>query len=655
MELDLHDQPPGGPAAAAARNGHCEPQQLPDYKPLSDYGLIGDSRSAALVGNDGSIDWLCLPDFDSAAVFAALLDPTAGRCAIRPTQAFHTRQYYEPGTNVLCTEFDCEGGRVCLRDFMPMVNERRLPATEIHRKIEGISGEVEMELSFEPRFDFGRRDTEVKLSKYGAQAGVHASKQPHFVLTCDVPLRPTPHGAVSRFKLRAGEIRWAILSWQGSASQPVSAFQPEQRLSRTRSYWHDWLATLRYQGDYRASIERSLLTLKLLTYFNTGALIASPTAGLPEWVGGTRNWDYRYAWVRDSSFMLRALFAAGYTDEGTAFLDWLLDRCKREHGDLHVLYDIHARDRMQETELGLRGWRDSRPVRIGNAAVEQFQLDIYGSLIDAALHYQDSGGLLTVDEAETLAQLVEKVRQRWREPDYGVWESRGEPRHYTYSKVWAWVALSRGAELAGKLGLDVDRDAWLEDAAEIRHEVMTRSYNPKLQAFMQSYDSGVLDASVLVMPLTGIIGATDPRFESTREAILKGLAAGPYPLLYRYDHRQVDDGVGGREGAFLLPSFWLVEGLAMAGQHREARAAFASLLSFASPLGLLSEQVNPDDGSPLGNYPQGFSHLGLINAAMRLENRTLQREGVLEEPGRQTVDQPEATPGRVHQSAQGQT
>ena len=654
MEIDLHDQPAGGPAAAASQNGHYDPGHLPDYKPLSAYGLIGDSRSAALVGNDGSIDWLCLPDFDSDAVFAGLLDPAAGHCSIRPVQPFRTRQYYEPGTNVLCTEFECAGGRVCLRDFMPMVNERRLPATEIHRKIEGVTGEVELELSFEPRFDFGRQATEVKRCKYGAVAGIPGRKHPRFVLTTGIPLRLTSHGASGRVQMRAGEIRWAILSWQGSSAQPVSAFRPEQRLSRTRSYWHDWLATLRYQGDYRASIERSLLTLKLLTYFNTGALIAAPTAGLPEWVGGTRNWDYRYAWVRDSSFMLRALFSAGYTDEGTAFLDWLLNRCKEERADLHVLYDIHARDGLRETELKLRGWRDSRPVRIGNAAVDQFQLDIYGSLIDAALHYQDAGGVLTVDEAETLVQLVQRVRQRWREPDYGVWESRGEPRHHTYSKVWAWVALTRGAELAGKLGLDVDREAWLKDAAEIRHEIMERAYNSKLGSFVQYYDGDVLDASVLAMPMTGIIDPRDPRFESTREAVVKGLAAGPYPLLYRYDHKQVDDGVGGKEGAFLLPSFWLVEGLAMAGRHREARAALSSLLAFASPLGLMSEQVNPEDGTPLGNYPQGFSHLGLINAAMRIESETLEQEGVQETPQHQGVYAGDAVPGRTHRSSKQQ-
>jgi GH15 family glucan-1,4-alpha-glucosidase len=352
--------------------------------------------------------------------------------------------------------------------------------------------------------------------------------------------------------------------------------------------------------------------------------------------------------------MLRALFAAGYTDEGTAFLDWLLSRCKEERADLHVLYDIHARDDLRETELKLRGWRDSRPVRIGNAAVDQFQLDIYGSLIDAALHYQDAGGVLTVDEAETLMQLVERVRVRWREPDYGVWESRGEPRHHTYSKVWAWVALTRGAELAGKLGLDVDRDAWLKDAGEIRHEIMERAYNSKLGSFVQYYDSDVLDASVLAMPMTGIIDPKDPRFESTREVVVKGLAAGPYPLLYRYDHKQVDDGVGGREGAFLLPSFWLVEGLAMAGRHREARAALSSLLAFASPLGLMSEQVNPEDGTPLGNYPQGFSHLGLINAAMRIESETLELEGAQEESQHQAVSAGDAAPGRTHQSSRRQ-
>jgi alpha,alpha-trehalase len=599
--------------------GEYDPGRLPDYKPLAAYGLIGDTRSAALVGSDGSMDWLCLPDFDSPAVFAALLDPTAGRFAVHPTQPFRANQYYEPGTNVLCTEFRCKTGVVCLRDFMPMVHERRLPETEIHRKIEVISGEVELEMDFAPRLDFSRGPTEVEISDYGALAHIEGKQTPRLVLTTAVPLKRSAGCAKGRFTLRAGESHWAVLSWEGSALHPIHAYRSEQRLWRTRQYWHDWHSRLQYHGDYPHALRRSLLTLKMLTYSNTGAMVAAATTSLPEWPGGRRNWDYRYAWVRDSSFMLRALFSCGFIDEGTAYLDWLLKRCSEDLGDLHTLYDIHGDGDLKETELPLRGWRDSKPVRIGNAAADQFQLDIYGSLIDAALHYQNSGGVLTVAEAETLVQLVERVRKHWREPDDGIWESRGERLHHTYSKAWAWVALTRGAELAEKTGLDVDKDLWKQEADELQEEVLTRSWNPRLKAFTQSYDSDVLDAAVLVMPITGIVKPDDPRFASTREAVLKKLTAGRYPLLYRYDHREVDDGVGGKEGAFLLPSFWLVEGLVMAGKHAEARAAFVSLLDYASPLGLMSEQVDPERGELLGNLPQGFSHLGLINAALRLE------------------------------------
>ncbi|HEY1772710.1 MAG TPA: glycoside hydrolase family 15 protein [Gammaproteobacteria bacterium] len=599
--------------------GEYDPARLPEYKPLAAYGLIGDTRSAALVGSDGSMDWLCLPDFDSPAVFAALLDPSAGRFAVHPTQAFRASQSYEPGTNVLCTELRCKSGVVCLRDFMPMVHERRMPETEIHRKIEVISGEVELEMEFAPRLDFGRAVTEVTIFEYGALAHAKGNEQPRLTLTTAVPLKSSAGSAKGRFTLKAGESHWAVLSWEGSALHPIRAYRSEQRLWRTRQYWHDWLSHLQYHGDYPVAMRRSLLILKLLTYSNTGAMVAAATASLPEWVGGRRNWDYRYAWVRDSSFMLRAFFTAGYIDEGTAYLDWLLKLCRDEQGDLRTLYDIHAEGRFEETELPLRGWRDSKPVRIGNAAVAQFQLDIYGSLIDAALHYQNSGGVLSVAEAETLMQLVERVRKHWREPDSGIWETRGSLKHYTYSKTWAWVALMRGAELAEKTGLDVDGELWKREADELQQELLARAWNPKLKAFTQSYDSEVLDAAVLVMPIAGIVKPDDPRFVSTREAVLKKLTAGRYPLLYRYDHREADDGVGGKEGAFLLPSFWLVEGLVMAGRSDEARAAFTRLLEYSSPLGLLSEQIDPEQGNLLGNLPQGFSHLGLINAALRLE------------------------------------
>ena len=599
--------------------GEYDPARLPDYKPLTAYGLIGDTRSAALVGNDGSIDWLCLPDFDSPAVFAALLDPSAGCFAVRPTHPFRTEQSYEPGTNVLCTEFSCKTGRALLRDFMPMMRERRLPETEIHRKIEMISGEMELEMEFCPRLGFGIEPTELEISDYGALAHPPGKAHPRLVLTTAAPLKRSKDSVKGRFTLKAGEECWAVLSWEGTALHPIRAYRSEQRLWRTRQYWHEWLGRLQYHGDYPHLMRRSLLTLKLLTYSNTGAMVAAATASLPEWVGGRRNWDYRYAWVRDSSFMLRALFTAGYIDEGTSYLDWLLQRCGEDQGDLYTLYDIHADGKLREQELPLRGWRDSKPVRIGNAASDQFQLDIYGSLIDAALHYQNSGGVLTVAEAETLLQLVERVRKRCHEPDDGIWESRGPRKHYTYSKTWAWVALTRGAELARKTGLDVDQDLWKREADELQQELLARAWNPRLKAFTQSYGSEVLDAAVLVMPITGIVKPDDPRFISTREAVVKRLTAGRYPLLYRYDSREMDDGVGGREGAFLLPSFWLVEGLVMEGRHAEARAAFASLTEYASPLGLLSEQVDPERGSLLGNLPQGFSHLGLINAALRLE------------------------------------
>ncbi len=597
-----------------------DPADLPDFKPIAAYGTIGDTRTAALVGDDGSIDWLCFPDFDSPAVFAALLDPAAGRFAVRPAEPFTSVQYYEPGTNILCTEFTtASGGVVRLRDFMPVIAERRLPASEIHRKLEGVSGRVEMDVVFEPRFDHGTREAVMESHAYGVIARDGEGGTSSLALVSPVPLRVESGRARARFILDGGERLWLIADWDSHRVHPVSAYRSEARISLARTYWRDWISRLRYQGNWRPEVERSLLALKLLTYGNTGAVIAAVTAGLPEWPGGGRNWDYRYTWVRDSAFILRAFFSAGFVEEGTAFFDWLLEHCLRRENEPGVLYTIHGRADIGERELDLRGWRDSRPVRIGNAASGQFQLDIYGSLVDAALHYQESGGVLTMVEAERLVNIIERVRGCWQEPDDGIWEARDGPKHHTYSKTWAWVALDRGVRLARRLGLDLPWEAWADDAEAIRRDVLANGFNARVGAFTQHYGSDVLDAAVLVMPITGIISANDPRYRATRELIVERLAAGPYPLLYRYDPQVATDGVGGEEGAFLLPSFWLVEGLLLAGHYKQARATFEALLRHASELGLMSEEIHPETGEMLGNFPQGLSHLGLVNAALRLE------------------------------------
>ncbi len=603
-----------------ALTNEFKPGKLPDFKPLSAYGLIGDSRAAALVGSDGSIDWACLPDFDSPAVFAAILDPAAGHFAIRPREPFRASQSYEHGTNVLVTQFVTASGSVRVRDFMPVIAERRLPASEIHRCVEGVSGRVPMEIVFAPRFQYGAEAPNLERGAYGVLARHENDHTQVLALSSPISFEIENDIAYQYFEAEGGDHVWFVADWDSHLTQPVGSYRSERRIGLARAHWRNWVSQLSYQGNYREEVERSLLTLKMLTFGATGAVIAAPTTSLPEWLGGGRNWDYRYTWVRDSAFIMQALFTAGYVPEGTAYFDWLLERCVIEGEDLSVMYSVRGDRKLPERELDLRGYADSRPVRVGNAASNQFQLDIYGSLISAALHYQEAGGVLTMVEAERLSAIIGHVASCWREPDDGIWEARGQRQHYTYSKVWAWVALDRGARLIHELGMDLPWEEWANEAEEIRREVLERGYNEKLGSYVQYYDSDVLDAAVLVMPLTGIISATDPRFRSTREVICERLAAGPWPLLYRYDPELAKDGVGGPEGAFLLPSFWLVEGLVLAGMHQEARAAFESLLRHSSPLGLFSEELHPKNGSLLGNFPQGFSHLGLINAALKIEH-----------------------------------
>jgi len=600
-----------------------DPARPPLYKPLAAYGLIGDARTAVLVGADGQVDWAPLPDFDAPAVFAALLDPGAGTFALRPAEPFRARQYYERGTNILVTEFKTRGGTARVRDFMPYVPGRRAPTAEIHRLVEGVSGRVPMEVVFAPRFGYGLVAPRMRLGATGVLAeGAGAT----LALATEVPLGLEGERAVGRFSLEAGDEVWFVADWGARRVHPVRAYQPPRQLWRTREFWRGWLEHLAYQGRYRSWVERSLLVLKLLVYEPTGAIVAAPTTSLPEWPGGVRNWDYRYTWVRDSAFVLKVLFQAGYTEEGTAYFDWLL-RQGLEHGaDLQVLYGIRGERHVPERELPLRGYRDSRPVRVGNAAAGQFQLDIYGSLLDAALRYDRLGGVLTVSEWERLAELLEVVRRRWREPDAGIWEARAEPLHYTYSKVWAWVALDRAARLAEKHGLDAPVSEWRREAERVRAEVLERAWDPELSAFTQAYGVPRLDASVLVMPEVGFLPASDPRFVATREAVVTALTAGRYPLLYRYPPGE-GDGISGPEGAFLLVSFWLVDALTLAGELKRARAALEALLERANPLGLFAEEVHPETGELLGNFPQGFSHLGLLNAVFRLDAARRRREG----------------------------
>lgn len=603
-----------------ARSFQFDPNLPLDDKPLEAYGMIGDSRTAVFVGADGAIDWACLPDFDSPSVFGALLDPTAGRFVVRPSDPFTAKQYYETGTNVLVTEFSTAHGVARVRDFMSYT-ERKVPTAEIYRRIEGVQGKVDLELIFAPRFNYGLMDPSLQQSDYGVRA-TDANGQA-IVLSTELPMTLDGDRAIGHTTLHAGQETYAVADWGAENIHPVASYQGDRRLWSVRTFWRNWVDRLPYHGRYRETVERSLLALKLMIYEPTGAIVAAPSMSLPEWPGGPRNWDYRYSWVRDSAFTLRALFQAQYTSEGTAYFDWLLGQAL-EGGPLRVMYSIRGERELPERTLPLRGYRDSKPVRIGNGAADQFQLDIYGSLLDAALRYDRQGGLLTITEWEKLSELAHQIYERWREPDAGIWEARREPRHYTYSKVWAWVGLNRAATLAEQLGADAPSETWSKEAERIRTEVLTEAWNPDLGAFTQCYDTEHLDTSVLVMPTVGFLSATDPRFKSTLAACTQRLCAGSNELLYRYLN---DDGIEGREGAFLLPSFWMVEATALAGNLREARALLAKLMDHMSPLGLYAEEVHPETGELLGNFPQGFSHLGLLNAIFRLENLKRMDEG----------------------------
>jgi alpha,alpha-trehalase len=596
-----------------------DPYNRTPYMPLEFYGIIGDNRTSVLIGADGSIGWGCLPDFDSPSVFAEILDPDAGHFKISPVQSFQSRQFYEQSTNILVTEFITKSGKARLRSYMPYIPNRKVPTSEIHFYLEMVYGSIQWEMQFAPKFEYGKQIPEFEVSSFGCRA--HVDKTSLSLSGLDhIKIDREKSMARAKFELGPGEETALVIDWGSDKIHTITSYQSRRRLRQTRKFWREWISKLKYHGRYREQVERSLLAIKLLIYEPTGAIVAAPTASLPEWIGGGRNWDYRYSWVRDSALILRALFKSGYIDEGTAYLDWIFQQIITEEQSqplpLKVLYGIRGEKEIPESTLDLKGYMNSRPVRIGNLAAEQFQLDIYGSLVDASYLYNKEGGVITISEWEKLHKIIEFVKKNWQKPDSGIWEARNEPQHYTYSKVWAWVCLDRGCKLAEALGETELVPSWKEAAESIRAEVLEKAYNETVQAFTNYYGSEALDSSVLVMSKLGFIDGKDPRFLSTIQAITEKLKAGEYPMLYRYLD---DDGVGGEEGAFLLTSFWLAEAQNIAGNRKEARFIVESLIERASPLGLYAEEIHPETGAMLGNFPQGFSHLGLINVALDLD------------------------------------
>ncbi len=594
------------------------------YVPIADYGLIGDCRAAALISRDGSLDGLGWPRFDSPSLFAALLDThRGGRFRIRPIGPFRTERRYLPGTNVLETVFTCPSGVVALRDLMPVASEeeRRMtldPEHEVLREVEGLSGEVELEIVYEPRPDYARYQPQlVDRGPFGIWC---QSSHSAVILRGDFPLQISSdgRGAYGGDRIRSGERRFLSLSLGREAPAVIPALGERAiaKVNRTVHWWREWASRCAYEGPYRDAVVRSALALKALAFAPSGAIVAAPTTSLPEHLGGTRNWDYRYCWLRDASFTVRALFALDYQDEAEAFLGWLLHATRLTSPQLHVLYDVYGEVHLPEQELThLEGYACSRPVRIGNDAHGQLQLDVYGEVIDAVARFAARGGRFESETITFLNDLGRVVCERWREADEGIWEGRAGHFHHTHSKVLGWVALDRliGLHETRRLTLDADRFRIERDL--IRAEIEARGFNPRLGSYTRLFDGDDLDASLLLLPLYGYIDGAHPRMRSTCSRVHEELGHGP--LISRY-HFGMEDGLPAGEGAFGICSFWGVECRARGGDVHGAAAAFELLLSYANDLGLFAEEIDPDTGEALGNFPQALTHVGLINAALTL-------------------------------------
>ncbi len=596
------------------------------YKSIEDYGIIGDLHTVALVGIDGSIDWCCLPHFDSPSVFAALLDDKKGGyfkiAAVAPVRR---KQLYLPETNVLITRIFSEEGIAEVTDFMP-IEARSLEGKQsnyhqIIRRVSTVAGNMRFRLECFPAFDYAREKHNVQPYPQGV---AFLSPSCAVGLVSPLPLDLQETGVTADFALTRGNSATFYLR-QADRGSEASLLIPEEDGSaafhHTVDFWKSWLSQCRYTGRWREMVQRSALVLKLLTYAPTGAIVAAPTTSLPEAIGGLRNWDYRYCWIRDASFTLYGLMRLGFNNEAESFMGWLEQRCRElgRDGSLQPIYTIEGQHEIPESELShLDGYRGSKPVRIGNAAYRQSQLDIYGELMDSVYLYNKYGAPISYDLWRNLERLLDYVCDHWREPDEGIWEVRGGPRHFVYSKLMCWVALDRGLRLAAKRSFPADHQRWLRIRDEIYREIMDRAWDQKIDAFVQSYGSDRMDASNLLMPLVFFLSPTDPRMLRTINRIQERLSLDS--LVHRYDIREGNspDGLPGREGAFSICSFWLVEALTRAGRVDEARLMFEKMLGYANHVGLYAEEIG-HCGEALGNFPQAFTHLGLISAAFNLD------------------------------------
>ncbi|HEX7734505.1 MAG TPA: glycoside hydrolase family 15 protein [Ktedonobacteraceae bacterium] len=602
----------------------CTASLIQKYLPIQDYGVIGNLHTVALVGKNGSIDWCCLPRFDSPSVFGALLDAEKGgfyRIAPPDTPETGYKQLYLPDTNILLTRFLTSDGVGEIIDYMPV----SLESDEKHchylvRSVEVVRGTLGFDMICRPAFNYARDLHDVYLSAEGA---IFRSNALTLALSCSVPLQEDERGGVcGKFVLQAGQKQFFRL--ESAAAQDIHPhFHAgdfyEKEFLETKQYWQGWVARCQYHGRWREMVVRSALVLKLLTYRPTGAIVAAPTTSLPETLGGIRNWDYRYTWLRDAAFTIYSLLILGFLDEARSFMDWLAERCYElpDGSALQPMYTIDGKKDLTEYTLDhLSGYRDSRPVRVGNAAYKQDQLDIYGELIDSIYilnRYKD----IPYDLWWSVCRLLDWLKLHWRDPDESIWEVRGGKKEFLHSRVMNWVAFDRALRIARHRGLPGNFGDWTTTSAQIYREIMERGWNPKVGSFVQYYGSDAIDASALLMILTRFTSPEDYRMRSTMERIRRELTSDLH--IYRYDpQRAADDGLGSREGTFTMCSFWMVEAMARAGQLDEARLLLEKMLTYANHLGLFAEEIGAT-GEALGNFPQAFTHLSLISACYNMD------------------------------------
>jgi len=605
---------------------------LDRYPNIGDHGLIGDLQTAALVTTDGVVDWFCVPRFDSPSVFASLLDADKGGfCRIAPDRDdYVSKQLYLPDSAILITRFMTPDGVGEVHDFMPIAGSKATDRHRLVRNIKVVRGTMKFRIQIKPRFNYGRTQHKLDASEYGAlfhtddlDLSVYGIA-PRGVKLRDLNLAIEPEGGGLQWTrtLREGEIGGLVLESNGGLPQRLVTPEEAQELSdETARFWSNWLHRSSYRGRWREMVSRSAMALKLMTYAPSGALVAAPTTGLPEQVGGERNWDYRYTWIRDASFSIFALLGLGYIEEAGQFMQWLRDRTTEQAGNgsgpLKIMYRVDGTsDLTEETLDHFEGWRGSRPVRIGNGASDQLQLDIYGESMDAIELADARTGEMGHEGWVSVAGITDWLCDHWDQPDEGIWETRGGRKNFTYGRFQSWVALDRAIRIAERRGKPANLAKWTAERDKVYNQIIERGWNPKVGAFTQHYETEVLDSSLLMMPLMGFVAPRDPMWLSTLNAMDRELVSDS--LVYRYNPSASPDGLAGSEGTFSLCTFWYVDALSRAGRLDDARLVFEKMDTYTNHLGLYSEEISAT-GEQIGNFPQAFSHLSLINAAINLD------------------------------------